>query len=111
MKVNQLTYSLTGAIDASNAKQVQANLLSFIANSLSSIIIIDFQKVEFLDSAGLMALVAGYQEAKKLNKDFAIFGVSPAVRIIFEVSQLDQILGVRDDIKVNDYWDHNLIAA
>ncbi len=96
MTTNPAIYSMTGAIDASNAKQVQQDLLGFIKNVSSSAIAINFQDVEFLDSAGLMALVVGYKEAKNQNQDFKIIGVSPSVRMIFEVSQLDRILGVRD---------------
>ncbi len=108
---NHSMYCLSGSIDASNAKQVQEDLVSFVINSVSSSVIINFQQVDFLDSAGLMAIVASYQEAKRLNKDFAIFGVSPSVGIIFEVSQLDKVLGVRHDIHLDDYWENNLIAA
>lgn len=110
MTTNQATYSIRGAIDASNAKQVQQDLLGFIRNVSALTIILNFQEVEFLDSAGLMALVAGYKEAKNRNQDFKIIGVSPSVRLIFEVSQLDEILAVRDCLDA-DSGNRELIAA
>lgn len=110
MTENLSIYRMTGSIDASNAKQVQEDLLAFIRGVSSSAIIVDFRDVEFLDSAGLMALVAGYKEAKNQICNFMITGVSPSVRIIFEVSQLDQILGVRDSLNT-DSLNRELIAA
>jgi len=91
------TFSLIGSIDALRADKIQRDLLSFIEQTSSNHIIIDFHQVEFLDSAGLMALVIAYKKAKILNKGFSIIGVSPSVKIIFEVSQLDKVLGISHD--------------
>ncbi len=101
MTINQSIFSLTGSIDASNANNIQKELLSFVRQTDSDHIIINFQQVEFLDSAGLMALVAGYKEAKKLGKNYNIIRVSPVIQIIFEVSQLDLVLGVTDDLDIS----------
>jgi anti-anti-sigma factor len=110
MKTNQAIYSIKGNIDASNAQQVQKDLLDFIINVSALNIILDFQAVDFIDSAGLMVLVAGYREAKNRNQDFHLIGVSPSVRLIFEVSQLDEILAIKDYLDA-DSCHRELIAA
>ena len=110
MRPIQSTYQMTGTIDASNAEQRQADLLTFVRNSSTQKIIIDFHQVDFIDSSGLMILVLAYQEAQKKGQDFKIAGVSPDVLIIFELSQLDELLSVRD-VYDHSHWQSNAIAA
>ena len=110
MRPIQSTYQMTGTIDASNAEERQADLLTFVTNPSTQKIIIDFHQVDFIDSSGLMVLVLAYQEAQKIGKDFRIVGVSPDVLMIFELSQLDEILTVRDSYD-KSHWRSKVIAA
>lgn len=80
----------SGPINASNAGLLRQQLMEAIASSQYSSLLVDMSQVEFLDSAGLMALVSAQTEAQQLCKPFGLCEVSPSIRIIFEMTQLDR---------------------
>jgi len=60
----------------------------------NTIVLVDLEKVDFIDSAGLMALVSGVRKAKQLKLRLCFCSVSPAHRIIFELTQLDRVFEI-----------------
>jgi anti-sigma B factor antagonist len=96
-KANFLSLAPEGYLCAANAAIFQQQ----VSESLSSLsspdyiaILIDMSKVEFLDSAGLMCLVSAYRLAKGLGKRFSVCSLTPSVRMIFELTQLDESLEI-----------------
>lgn len=81
-------------INADNAAVLQEQLAETVASQEYSSLMIDMSKVESLDSAGLMALVTTLTLAQRLNKQFYLFGISPSIRIIFELTQLDRVFAI-----------------
>lgn len=107
---NQQIYRPQGIIDHSNEDEFQEQLLRFVNESSKKDVIIDFKDVEFFDSSGLIALVSAYQEAKKQGKSLYIFNVSPSVKMIFEISRLDQVLGIKE-MGQDTFNENDAIAA
>lgn len=85
-----------GHLNASNATEFQYELIKAISSPESSALLVDMRQVESLDSAGLMALVSALSKAQHLNKRFTLCSVSPSIRIIFELTQLDQVFEIFD---------------
>ncbi|HIK54976.1 MAG TPA: STAS domain-containing protein [Synechococcales cyanobacterium M55_K2018_004] len=79
-----------GSINAANAAEFRSQLLEAIAADSHSAVLVDMAHVDSLDSAGLMALVSALTQAQQLRKRFGLCHVSPSIRIIFEVTQLDR---------------------
>ena len=71
--------------------QFQCQLKAAVAQAEQTVVLVDLAQVESLDSAGLMALVSGLQLAQHLDRRFGICSVSPSIRIVFELTQLDQV--------------------
>lgn len=84
-----------GALNASNAALFQHQLATLLASDCSSVLV-DLSQVETLDSAGLMVLISAQTAAHQRQKQFGICGVSPSIRIIFEVTQLDRAFTLFD---------------
>ncbi|HEY9644881.1 MAG TPA: STAS domain-containing protein [Chroococcidiopsis sp.] len=80
----------SGHINAANAADFQQELTSVLSSRQASTVLVDMAQVESLDSAGLMALVAALTTAQQMGLRFALCGISPSIRIIFEVTQLDR---------------------
>ncbi|HEY9901259.1 MAG TPA: STAS domain-containing protein [Candidatus Sericytochromatia bacterium] len=78
----------SGHINASNADEFQRQLTAAVASQQHSVLV-DMHRVESLDSAGLMALVAALSLAQNMKRRFSICCVAPSIRIIFELTQLD----------------------
>jgi anti-anti-sigma factor len=85
-----------GCINASNAKEFQQELTSAVAQDSHGLLLVDLEGVESLDSAGLMALVSALKMSQSVNRRFSLCCVSPAIRIIFELTQLDQVFEIFD---------------
>jgi anti-anti-sigma factor len=79
-----------GSLNASNAQAFQVRLLEQIQHDHASGLIVDMSQVESLDSAGLIALVSALKHARQRSKRFCLCAVPPAIRIVFELTQLDR---------------------
>lgn len=99
-------------LNAATAGQVQRQIREAICTPKVVAVAVDLAEVKFLDSTGLMALVSGLKQAKSLNKRFSICSVSPGVRMILELSQLDRVFEIFENVEsfetenatVKRYW-------
>ena len=83
-----------GHLNASNAAGLQQQLVSAVSSQRSSTVLVDMGQVESLDSAGLMALVSALTLSQRLDQRFGLCCVSPSIRIIFELTQLDRVFEI-----------------
>lgn len=91
---NLATIQPSGYITAANASQFQAELTATVTAKGVSGLLVDMYQVEFLDSAGLMALVSALRLSQKLGKGFTLCSIPAPVRIVFEVTQLDKVFEI-----------------
>ncbi len=56
--------------------------------------IVDMSRIEFIDSSGLVALVAGLKTATQLGTKLVLCGLRPSARLIFEITQLDRAFAI-----------------
>ncbi|MBV8887608.1 MAG: STAS domain-containing protein [Chroococcidiopsidaceae cyanobacterium CP_BM_RX_35] len=82
---------LSGSLNAANASEFQHQVTTAVQKEWRKTLLVDMEQVESLDSAGLMALVYGLRLAQALNLRFGLCAVSPSIRIIFELTQLDRV--------------------
>lgn len=80
-----------GVLNAANAAALQSQLAREITIDTTSGLIVDMSHVESLDSAGLVSLVSVLRLARRLSKRFCLCSVPPSIRIVFELTQLDQV--------------------
>ncbi len=83
-----------GYINASNAAEFQGQLTTAVSSPENSGLLVDMKQVEFLDSAGLVTLVAAHSLAQRLNKRFSLCSVSTSIWMVFELTQLDRVFEV-----------------
>jgi anti-anti-sigma factor len=81
-------------VTAANAKELHNQINNLFNSSPPSMLLINMEKVEFMDSAGLMVLVNAFNRAKELDMFFQLRSVNESVRIIFELTQLDQVFDI-----------------
>ena len=74
----------------------QRQLSSQIQASDLACIVVDMSRVASLDSKGLGVLVSTAQLAQTLGKQLMLSSVPPAVKMILEITQLDQVLPLVD---------------
>lgn len=96
-----------GSFNASSAAEFQRQLKTAVTHEDHTGVLVDMQLVESIDSAGLMALIHGLRLAKTLERRFSLCSVSPSLRIIFELTQLDRVFEIFENITAFE----NAIAA
>ena len=88
------TFQPKGYVSAANAEEFLSELTAAIKDRHDSVLLVDMKEMEFMDSAGLMALIKGFRLAQSLNRRFSICSVAPSVRIVFELTQLDKVFEI-----------------
>ncbi len=83
-----------GALTAETADEFKAEMLTAITSDDASEVAIDMAAVDSVDSSGLVALMAGYDTAKRHRKRLSLCDVAPHVRIVFELAQLDRAVSM-----------------
>jgi anti-anti-sigma factor len=86
--------SLKGSLNATNALEAERDLTTALAQEGSKFLLVDLQQVDSLDSAGLMALVSALKVAQQLKRRLTLCSVSPSLRIIFELTQLNTVFEI-----------------
>lgn len=61
--------------------------------------VIDMAAVDFIDSSGICALVGGLNAARHRGCRLVICNLSATVKLIFEITQLDQLFEIFDSIE------------
>ncbi len=86
--------SLTGRADALAATELEAALTA--AANGSKKVAVDVSGLDYISSAGLRSLLQGARAAQQHECDFVICGAHDAVKSVFEISGIAQILRVED---------------
>lgn len=89
-----------GNLNAVNALEFERDLTAALRQDNNQILLVDLEKVELLDSSGLMSLVSALKLAQNLDKRLSLCCVSPSVKIIFELTQLDRVFEIFENQKI-----------
>lgn len=87
----------SGPINAANVTAFRTELYQAVEDASDAPLLVDMQKVEFLDSAGLMVLVTALSRAQKAQRKFGLCGVAPAIKMIFELTQLEKVFEIYEN--------------
>ena len=87
--------SVGGEVDNDTAPQLKDALSAAFADGAGRVIV-DLSGTEFMDSSGLGALVGINKEHG--NGRLALVCPRPQLRKLFEISRLDEVLAVHDDL-------------
>ena len=91
------TFRPEGFLSAANADEFLDRLTVEVKSSGGSALLVNMEAVEFMDSAGLMALIKAFRLAESLGQRFGICSLAPSVRIMFELTQLDKAFEIYDN--------------
>lgn len=80
--------SLSGEFDLAGIEKFERELRKLEA-AAPAVLVVDLSGLAFMDSSGLRALVLADRRAQKAGRRLAIVPGQPAVRRVFEITQLD----------------------
>ncbi|TVQ18349.1 MAG: anti-sigma factor antagonist [Leptolyngbya sp. DLM2.Bin15] len=86
----------TGILDSTKTNQFRAEI-SELVNSGAKIILVNLKDITFIDSSGLGALVIALKTVRSAGGRFYICSINEQVRILFELTSMDQVFEVFDN--------------
>ena len=81
---------VTGRADAEAADALEAALRSAVEQHPK--VAADFSALDYISSAGLRAVLQAARAAQTKNVEFAVCGMSPSVRKVFDMSGMHHVL-------------------
>lgn len=78
--------------------QVLIQKLTELIQDNTQLLIVDMAEVDFIDSAGLGALVNILKAARQQGCELVLCHISNTVKLILEITQLDQVFKVSDEL-------------
>lgn len=87
-----------GSLNAANAAELRQQFHTAMLSEQNNALLVDMSQVESLDSAGLMTLVSTLNLAQENRKRFSLCSVPVPVRIVFELTQLDRVFEIFEDV-------------
>lgn len=94
---NVVVISLEGTLDVGKQTNFKEDLLKNVLSE-SSRVVLDFRKVDFIDSACLGALVAITRQLRSKGGDVCLAGLISEVQSIIQITRLDKIFKVYDEL-------------
>ena len=82
-----------GRIDSSNADELQ-RILDARINSTDQALLLDFERVSYISSAGLWVCLAMAKQFNEPGKQFGIYSLSDPVREVVVASGFDEIISI-----------------
>lgn len=93
-KANDVTIlSIEGSLDTKTAKQGE-DALAEASNGANVKLVVDFEKLDYISSLGLRALLATTKKLKKSNGKMHLCGMNPTVTEVFVISGFSTIFSI-----------------
>jgi anti-sigma B factor antagonist len=90
-----LILELSGELDLAEAPRLSEQLLRTL-NTCNGPVVVDLSRLDFIDSTGLNALIAGYHRAKQLGRPYAVAGLRRSAASLFKITALDSVIPIYD---------------
>jgi len=81
-------------IDAHNSAELKDFFLKVLEEDTGRDLVIDLDRVQFIDSSGLGALLSALKNAGLRSSGFILAGLQPRVRSIFELTRLHRVFDI-----------------
>ncbi|MFA5060574.1 MAG: STAS domain-containing protein [Candidatus Omnitrophota bacterium] len=99
MKITQtenndfVVVAIDGEIDLDSSPQMR-KIFQELMDKGKSRIVIDFEKVSYIDSSGLATLIEMMQRLKKIQGQLSLVQMSDKIRSLFEITKLDKLFSI-----------------
>lgn len=96
-----LLLQITEEIDHHTTEEIRRKADYEITRYMPRKVIFDFNKVTFMDSAGIGMLIGRYKVAKMLGSTIEMINVKPSIKKVFEMSGILKIVPISNSINLN----------
>ncbi len=89
---------LEGEIDFNNSPELRKSFIKLIENQAQKVVL-DLEKVSYIDSSGLATLVEVLQKLKSSNGQLKLVNLQEKVRGVFEITKLEKLFEIYSQIQ------------
>ncbi|MCC3358245.1 anti-sigma F factor antagonist [Bacillus sp. REN16] len=97
VKNNVLCIRLTGELDHHTAEELRLKVTDTIESNQINHILLNLEKLTFMDSSGLGVILGRYKQIKNLGGEMVVCSISTQVERLFEMSGLFKIIRLERD--------------
>lgn len=83
---------LDGEVDLGTSPRLRRALFDLLEKS--SKLAINLQALRYIDSSGIATLIEVLRDAQRLQKEFVLFGLSPAVQDVFRLTHVNRVFRI-----------------
>ena len=94
---NMWVFAPEGELDIFSSPNFKEKVVNAY-DSRNSDIIIDLEKLEYVDSTGLGALISIFRKLKESNNKIIIDNIKPNIKKLFLITELDKLFVIRSEI-------------
>ena len=91
--------ALSGSCTMEQSMRLGEELAPLAGDPTVKMLIIDLHDLDFIESSGLGGVIAAYLKCRKRGADLRLVGPAPAIRRVLEITQLDKILRICDNLE------------
>ena len=88
---------VSGDIDLAHSPVMRKALLGEIKEKKTPKVLLNLRNVRYIDSSGIASLVEGLKASRDIGSRMILYGLSPAVREVMELSRLQRIFEIYDN--------------
>lgn len=89
-------FDISGDIDLANSPAMRKTLLGEIKDKRTLKVFLNLKNVRYIDSSGIASLVEGLKASRDNGARMILYGLSPSVREVLELSRLQKIFEIYD---------------
>ncbi len=81
-----------GRVDMSTSADLRKSLFAILLEAPK--LVLNLGAIRYIDSSGIAILIEALKDSQRLNKEFVLFGLSPAVEQVFRLTHVMRIFRV-----------------
>lgn len=85
---------VAGDIDLSSSPEVRKTLLRELRTSRTPRVVLNLEKVRYIDSSGVASLVEALKASRDIGSRLMLFGLTPIAREVLQLSRLLKIFEI-----------------
>ncbi len=93
---DKVVLDLAGEIDMRCSVDLRGTFMELL-ESKPTVLVVNMNEVEFMDSSGLATLVEALQWCRRNSGELRLYGLQKRVRSIFEISRLESIFKIYEN--------------
>lgn len=94
-KLDSWIIHIIGELDIYTSPQFKKVLLEILEEKMSNIII-NGERLSYIDSTGLGVLISALKKVKENNKTITITNIKPNIRKLFDLTSLDKVFIIKE---------------